>query len=259
MTTNQGKRSPSGAWLQKFGPAPQARITLVGFPFAGSGASIFARWHALAPPWLRVVAIQLPGRENRIHEPPVSRISAMVDPVVRALQPLGSGPLVLYGHSLGALLAYEVARELCASERPPDHLFVAVRRAPHLPRPHAIYHTLDDDAFIDAMGQTYGALPQVIISDPELRALFLPGLRADIEALETYQWRPGPAIPCPTTAIGANSDPHASALQLDAWRQHVAGPFVRQMVDADHFFAKSAPELALDVVVSRLADSTLTV
>jgi len=176
----------------------------------------------------------------------------MVEPIVHALKNLDGKPFVLYGHSLGALLAYEVARKLCRIERVPSHLFVAVRRAPHLPRPHAQMPKLGDDGFISAMGRTYGELPRVIVDDPELRALFLPSLRADIEALETYQWREGLKIPCPTTAIGAIDDVHATSAQVRAWEQHIAGPFDVEFVAADHFFAKTAPQVALDVVVPRI-------
>ncbi|MGB1014193.1 MAG: thioesterase II family protein, partial [Nannocystaceae bacterium] len=143
----------SKRWLQYFGPErPEARVNLVGFAFAGSGASIFARWQALAPAWLRVVGVALPGRENRHQEPSVCTIADMVDPIVHALTSLDGKPFVLYGHSLGAVLAYEVVRKLGPIGRVPSHLFVAVRRAPHLPRPHAQMHKLDDDAFISAMG-----------------------------------------------------------------------------------------------------------
>ncbi len=247
-----GSQRPS-LWVRRFGERRHHHTMIIGIPFAGGGASLYARWASLAPPWLGVAAIQLPGRECRLAEPAMTSVTEIVEPIVDALTSLSTHQIALYGHSMGALIAYEVTRRLCAEGRPPAHLFLAARRSAQLPRQLEDIHTLDEVAFVEAWNRIYDPLPREIVAEPQLRSLFVPPLRADMAVVETYGWRPGSQVTCPTTGIYASNDPHATREDVAAWRHLVEGTFDVQRVEGEHLFVKNNPSLVVDIIARRLA------
>ena len=175
-------------WLRISQPKLQARLRLFCFPYAGGAASIYRIWHQHLPADIEVCAVQLPGRENRIREHPYTNLVEGVQTLLPNLLPSLDKPFALFGHSMGALIAYELAQQLQSYGQTPTHLLVSGRRAPMLPEPEALIHTLPSSAaFLNALQRRYNNLPALIFDDAELRELFVPLLRADLMLVETYQ------------------------------------------------------------------------
>lgn len=216
-------------------------VPLVCFPHAGAGASSFARWVDLFPPGVTLVRAQLPGREDVTARPPLHRVSDAVDALMPQITAMtgGSGgtagSLALYGHSMGALVAFELARALTTAGIPPLQLFVSGRRAPHQASRRPAIHRLPDDEFVaglEAMGATDGVVPRT--------AAFLRYLirvtRADLELSEEYGYRPAPRLHCPITAFYGTEDPVVDIDQVEAWRYETDGPFAFHTFAGGHFF-----------------------
>ncbi len=224
--------------LQRFRPVADPVARLFCFPYAGAGASVYRLWAGGVPRHHEVCAVQLPGREARLREPPLGSVEEMVQEAVAALRPLTDRPYALFGHSMGAVLAYETARALCASSgRAPDYLMVSGRWAPGCSPPALPpIDQLDDRAFADEINRRYGGIPAEIVSDAEVLALLLPALRSDMRALDRY--RPAPLAPLsmPLAAFGGNDDPRVSRVQLEAWRAQTTGPFRVRTFPGDHFY-----------------------
>jgi pyochelin biosynthetic protein PchC len=177
-----------GLWLRALRPRPDARLRLVCFAHAGAGAGFFRTWPDLAPPSVEVLAVQYAGREDRIREPCAIAMDALADPIATALAAIADRPLALFGHSLGAAVAYEVALRLQAAGTRPVTLFASGRRAPQLHRPSTRH--LDSDGTLWQSLRTLGGTTEEILEHAGLRALVLPILRSDYSVSET--WRPCP-------------------------------------------------------------------
>lgn len=232
-------------------PAPGARLRLVCLPFAGGGAAVYRPLALGFGPDVEVSALQLPGREQRFREPLLRSIAAMTDDALAAIAPFQDRPLVLFGHSMGAIIAYETARRLAARGGPqPAGVIVSGRAAPGAPRPSAVLaHRFDDDGFIAHLRDLNGT-PDEVLAEPELMQIVLPILRADFEAIET--WRP-PETPtplaCPVLALAGDRDPDAGPDAMAGWRDFAAGDFEAETFAGDHFFVTAAP----DAVSARIA------
>ncbi|MFE5262769.1 thioesterase II family protein [Streptomyces coelicoflavus] len=216
-------------------PAPLLRLVCV--PYAGGGTAAFQGWSDLLPetvePWL----LRLPGREARFREEPRTDVSVLVKEAAAVLGPALDGPYALFGHSLGALIAFELARELHDSHgRVPAHLTVSARSAPHLPLRHAVVHRLPDDLLLEALDRRFNAIPPAIRDEPQMRALYLPVLRADVTLLETYVHTPAPPLTCPVTAYGGRDDPEFGPGELEGWERHTASAFRMRTFPGGHFF-----------------------
>ena len=232
-------------------PRESASLTLACFPYAGGGAGIFRGWSASLPAPIEVVAVQPPGREQRLLEPAFETLEPLVRAIVSQLAPALTRPFALFGHSLGALLAYEVAHALREQANDLRYLFVSGLRAPHLRMSREPIHQLPDRSFIDAVRQL-GGTPQEILSHAELMELLLPPLRADIAMYETYAPRGRPPLTCPITAFGGVSDPDVTAADLAAWRDHTTGEFTLQLFAGDHFYLRTSQEALLAAISQRL-------
>lgn len=214
------------------------------FPFAGGGASTFRGWQAALPASIEVCAVQLPGREGRIQEPPFTRIEALVAPLREALAPYFDLPFALFGHSMGAAIAHRLAVELQADgARTPLLLAVSGRQAPHLAPLEAPFYDLPRDAFLERLKALEGTPPEVL-DHPELVELLLPLLRADFELNDAY--RPalagplGKPLQVAISAFGGIDDPHVAEAAIEAWRETTSGPFRRRRLPGDHFFLRSS-------------------
>lgn len=227
----------SDRWLRRLTPCTAASAHLFCFPYAGGSAATFRLWPARLPTQLGVWVVQLPGRASRLDELAVSDIPALADAVARALAPHLHLPLTFFGHSMGAVLAFEVARFLTSRGGPaPRHLVVSGRRPPDMPGTETPIHRLSDDKFIAEIGRRYGAVPAELLREPEVLALLLPGLRADFASLETF--RPGmrPPLDCPISAFGGTHDPLTPRAHLEAWRRQTTGAFRVRNFPGDHFY-----------------------
>ena len=238
-------------------PQPGARLRLVCLPHAGAGASTFFSWGlALQPAGIEVRAVQYPGRENRFAEPCLTEAQAMVRALADAWPEIGGGGrCALYGHSMGALLGFELALELAQRgvAHPPQHLFLSGHNPPHVPSRLPTLHTLPDAEFLPAVARHYGNLPQELIADREMAALITPILRADFTLVDEYAWRRSGPTDTPLTILGGASDPWTSEAELAQWERHTRGKFVQQMFPGDHFFHQQRRAEVLGMVTAALA------
>ncbi|MER6998722.1 alpha/beta fold hydrolase [Streptomyces sp. NPDC000410] len=222
----------SGTWLRRFGPPAERPMRIVCFPHAGGGASSY---HALARALgdeAEVLAVQYPGRQDRRHEPALPRLSELADRVAEALDTLDEAPYALFGHSLGALVAYETARRLDRFGNTPDRLFVSARCAPTAGAGPT--DELADDAALLAEVRRLGGGDA--LDDPEIQALALPALRADYRALRSYVWRDGPALRCPVTVLTATQDPLCAPEQAADWLRLSVVPGRSRVFPGGHFY-----------------------
>jgi len=229
----------ANSWLQRFTPRTEARARLYCFHHAGVGAAVYRPWLAGLPAELELVAVQLPGRANRLDEPPIDRMAALVDALQPALRADFDGkPFAFFGHSMGAVLAAEMARALQQHGAPgPQQLIVSGRRPPHWPSSDAPLHRLPDDAFVAEIQRRYGGIPAELLQHADVMALLLPSLRADIAALETHQ-PPAGRVPldCALSVFGGSDDPLTPRAHLDGWRGETRGPFRVRVFPGDHFY-----------------------
>jgi medium-chain acyl-[acyl-carrier-protein] hydrolase len=233
------------------------RLRLLCLPNAGAGASTFRAWSASIPEDIEVLPVQLPGREERLSERPFDNLPELIEALGPAIEPwLEDVPFAIYGHSMGALIAFELARWLRTTYRPlPRHLFLAGHRGPHLPDPGPLFHTAPDVGLLDELRRLCGTHPHVL-NNRELMALYLPTVRADLAVCETYSYTRAAPLRCPITAYGGTRDTEASVAELVGWRDHTFGRFELRMFTGDHFFPISARSQLLESIVAHLAPHT---
>ncbi len=209
------------------------------FPFAGGSAFSFRDWPISLPDGVALAAVQLPGREQRITEPPFIRLEPLVFELANALIPYLQTPYVFFGHSMGALLAFEVARELRRRQMPiPAHLLVSAQQAPQLPvNTPAISH-LPDSRFIASL-KSLGGTAAETLNHTQLRQLLLPTLRADFAVCEGYSYRHEPPLSSAITAYGGLDDPRVSRVSLIDWKQQSTSRFKVRMLPGNHFFIQN--------------------
>ena len=251
--TTPGGAPAAGRWLFHHQPRPSARVRLFCLPYAGGGASVYRGWGARLPQSIEVCPVQLPGRENRLGEQPFTRLPALVEALAEALGPLLlDKPFGLFGHSMGALVGFELAR-LLGRERglAPEHLFVAAHRAPQLPPLDGPSYDLPEAELVEEL-RRLGGTPRPVLEHPELMSLVLPLLRADMAVCQTYEYAPGPTPACPFTALGGLSDPDVTRERLEAWRAQTTGRFKLRMLPGDHFFLHTTQTEILRVIADEL-------
>jgi acyl transferase domain-containing protein/surfactin synthase thioesterase subunit len=248
---------PVSSWTTYPRPNPQARMRLFCFPYAGGGASIFRHWVDAMPREIELCPIQLPGREERLQETPFTDLSSLVEALIPLLHPHLHTSFALFGHSMGAMIGYEVARQLqMQHDLTPAHLFISSRSAPQLVNTDAPLRDLPAAAFIDELQRLYGAVPDVIRQSPDLQDVFLPILRADVTLLETYTYTPGEPLNCPVTVFGAEQDRGVTREALAAWRDHTRGAFTQHMFPGDHFYINHTWEALIHMIMQALSIRT---
>jgi medium-chain acyl-[acyl-carrier-protein] hydrolase len=198
--------------------------------------------------------VQLPGRENRHAETPLDRMDGLVSRLAPALRATLLRPSVFFGHSLGALVAFELARHLVRlGAELPQLLVVSGCRAPQLPRDEPCVHALPDDEFMASLRRLAGTPPEVLV-EPELMALLLPRLRADFALYETYRFRAAPALDCDIAAFVGTADAEVAGAEMNAWRALCNGRFTTRRFAGDHFFVQSAVADVTDALRELIAD-----
>jgi surfactin synthase thioesterase subunit len=238
------------AWIRQFAPAPGAPVALACLPHAGGSAPFFAPVARALAPGVDVLAVQYPGRQERRREPPIDNISVLARNVARELVPWTGRGLALFGHSLGAVVAYEAGRILTAAGRPPVAVFASGRRAPSTDRADGT-HLLGDDELVRAVQRLGGTDPQVF-ADPELLAMVLPVIRADYRSINGYRHAEGPMLDCPVTVLTGADDPQVTAEEAEAWRKHTTGPFEVVTFPGGHFFLIDHHAAVTEAIVDRL-------
>jgi len=257
MATAMGKSTATAGnnitslWFSNVRPNPQATMRLFCLPYAGGGAQVFQQWPELLPASLEVWAVNLPGRGKRMIEPSSPDLPTVVAAFTDALVPLLDRRFAIFGHSMGALIAYESARSLRRIGAPmPAHIFASGCYAPHVPDPHPIHH-LPHQEFLDEL-RRLGGMPKEVLENQELMELILPSLRTDFTATEQYSYTEEPPLSSAITVFGGWRDPLTTKESLEAWRSHAKGYFSVRMLQGDHFFIHHAQRLLLDLMVTEL-------
>jgi medium-chain acyl-[acyl-carrier-protein] hydrolase len=231
-------------WISVPKQSRQPSRRLFCFPYAGGAASIYRAWPNKLPPDIEVFPVQLPGRGNRMGEQPFKRIEPLVAAAADALSPYLEGSFAFFGHSMGAIISFELARLLRREHRPtPAHLFLSGRSAPHKLRKGSVTYNLPEPEFIEELRRLKGT-PQEVLEHPELMDMLSPILRADFEICETYGYVPEPPLECPITAFAGLLDQDVSREQIEGWREYTSSSFTLRMFPGDHFFLHdSAPQM----------------
>lgn len=231
---------------------PQADLRLFCFPYAGAGASVFRTWSDELPSNIELYSIRLPGRESRIKEPPTTELSPLIQTLVQILLPYLDLPFAFFGHSMGTLLCFELARQLRRQNSlTPLHLFVSGRRAPQILNPNPSTYNLPDTAFIEEL-RRYNGTPEAVLQSTELMQLFLPVLRADLTIDEAYVYTPEAPLDLPISAFGGLQDSRTNYDDLAAWRDQTTSTFSLKMFSGDHFFLKTEYYTILQIIFREL-------
>jgi len=246
---------PAGApWLRWPRLRPGARWRLFCIPHAGSGPAPYLPWAAALGEDIELVAVCLPGRERRLGEPRHRRMAPLIADLSAALAPELRPPYALFGHSLGALVAFALCLALEGQDAvpAPAHLFVSGCRAPQARTAGRPLHALDGAAFL-ARVREFDGLPSAVLHDRQLLALLLPVLRDDFELAETYRPTPGQAVRAPMTAIGGTRDNSVPPTALKAWQQHALGQFATRTFPGGHFYLTEHPQQVIDTIRAGVA------
>jgi medium-chain acyl-[acyl-carrier-protein] hydrolase len=240
-------------WIVRPRPRPRAALRLFCLPYAGGAASLFAPWAGALPETIELVAVQPPGRAERLFEPPHATMAALVEALLTALMPLIDRPFALFGHSMGALVSFELARALRRAGGPaPAHMIVSGHRAPQLPSARPPTHRLPEPEFLAELQRLNGTPPEVL-AHQELMQLLIPLLRADFAICETYAYTEAPPLACPILALGGLADAHVARADLEAWRPQTSAGFALRMLPGDHFFLNAERHLLLRLLARELA------
>jgi medium-chain acyl-[acyl-carrier-protein] hydrolase len=240
-------------WLSLRERDKTARIRLFCFPYAGGGASVFRSWRSPAVGAFELWPVQLPARENRIRESPFTRLDPLITELEHALIPHFVPPFAFFGHSLGALISFELACRLRSHHGIiPSHLFISGRGAPHIEDHDEPMHEMPDPEFKRGLRNLNG-IPEELLANDELMSIAVPLLRADFAVSETYVYSPRESLDCPISVFGGSHDRQVPLADLEAWRQHTSARFRLRICPGDHFFLHANRDALLAAVESDLA------
>ncbi|MFI0424913.1 thioesterase II family protein [Spongiactinospora sp. 9N601] len=238
-------------WIRRFHDGPQHGTPLVCFPHAGGAASYYTALSNTLKADVQVYAVQYPGRQDRRAEPALSTIGELADAVFAALRPLLGGPVAFFGHSMGSMVAFEVAdrmrRRLGTA---PATLFASGRRAPSAYRDESV-HLRDDDGLIEDLKRLSGTDLR-ILNDAELMEMIIPPMRSDYKAVETYRCVPGLRLDCPLVVLVGDDDPTVDLDEAKAWSEHTTGPFDLHTFSGGHFYLADHQEAVAGLIRERL-------
>lgn len=240
-------------WLPYRRPGSTPALRLFCFPYAGGSASAYRGWSDKLPEGVEICAVQPPGRERRMAEEAFTRMEPLIEDLARVLTPVLDRPFAFFGHSMGAKVAYELARKLRRESRTlPRLMMFSGSRAPHMPPDDEPIYGLPDDELIDELHRL-GGTPQEVLDNDELMRLLLPLLRADFELNETYEHRPENPFDLPVAAYGGVDDEECPPETIAGWKDVTEGPFRRRMFAGGHFFLHEVTDELLEEIRRDLA------
>ena len=221
-------------------PSPYAEPRLFCFPYAGGSASVYGKWPGLASRRMHVRGVELPGRGVRLGEEPFVSLPPLIRCLADQLEPLLDRPFAFFGHSMGGLVAFELARTLRERGCPsPRHLFISAAAAPGTPQSRRSLHDSSDEEVLEEL-RDLGGTPQELLDDKELMAMAVPTLRADYSVLGNYEYRESAPLDVPITVFGGRSDEIAPPADLRGWQSHTDAGYRIKLFPGDHFFLHSA-------------------
>jgi surfactin synthase thioesterase subunit len=234
-------------WCRRYRPGSGATARLVCLPHAGGSAPFFLPVAAALSPNVDVVAIQYPGRQDRRTERPIADLMTLADGVYEALRGQPEMPLTIFGHSLGALVGFEVIRRFEADGQTPSRLFASGRRGPATYRDERVH--LGDDAYILAEVRSLNGTASAVLDDEELMRATLPALRADYQAAETYVCAPETTVNCPISVLTGDSDAKTTVAEARAWAGHTTGSFdLHVFAGGGHFFITDQADKVMQIL-----------
>jgi medium-chain acyl-[acyl-carrier-protein] hydrolase len=242
------------AWFQRAPTTGRVELEIFCFPYAGGSAQVFKKWPKLLPSTAQVVSVELPGRGARMQEPPFASLPDLIDDLEKAVWRTLDKPFVFFGHSMGAIIAFELARALRRKyDREPQALFVSGCKAPQLPRGQPVTYNLPPDEFIDELIKLEGT-PKEIIEDSVLMEIMLPLLRADFQIAQTYEYIADAPFRCPIIAYCGLQDHETGSDKLSAWKEQTVSEFSLHMLPGDHFFIRSSQDELLRLLAHKLRE-----
>ncbi len=250
------KQTSINRWVTIPRPIANARLRLFCFPYAGGTSQIYRSWYTELPAEVETCTIQLPGHGNRLTEPLINRLTPLLDDLTPSLRPFLDKPFAFFGHSMGALIAFELTRRLRREiGREPHHLFVSAHRAPQTRDTSKRTFELPENEFIEELGRLNGT-PREVLDHPELLELMIPVLRADFAIAQTHEHVEEPPLGCSLTAFGGVRDMGVTREHLEAWRIDTTGPFNVRMFPGDHFYLHGDRSALLREISRELMQTT---
>lgn len=244
-----GADSDGDRWVRVFQPCSQPEIRLFCFPHAGGSASYYLPFARALAPDIEVLALQYPGRQDRRNEPCIDNVHDLAKVIAGVLGNVAGPPFAFFGHSMGAILAFEVAQIFRnQSGLSPEFFFVSGRRAPSTERPARSY---DDKAVLAELRKLGGTHPQ-FLADPEMLAAIIPPTLNDYNAIESYRWAPEPPLACPIVTLIGDEDPQSTVAEAAAWEKHSTGPFQMRVFTGGHFYLDPCRTEVLDIITTTL-------
>ncbi|MFN6518486.1 MAG: thioesterase II family protein [Nostoc sp. CreGUA01] len=240
------------SWINCPQPNPQANLRLFCFPYAGGSSTVFRTWPNSLPRNVEVCAVEYPGRGRQMKLEPIAQLKPLVKAIALSLIPHLDKPFAFFGHSMGALVSFELTRLLRLEYNlKPFHLFISAHRAPQIPPTKPPIHALPDPELIEEL-RTLNGTPKAVLENPELMQIFLPVLRADFSVLETYIYTQQHPLECPISIFGGWQDKEVSQEALQAWQEQAIATVSLQMFDGDHFFIHSHQNSLLKLISQEL-------
>ncbi|MCA1635275.1 MAG: putative thioesterase [Acidobacteria bacterium] len=245
-------RTVSMHGLASYKPRPQSAFRLFCFPYAGGSAHIYRRWAEHLPAQVDVCPVNLPGRAQRLKEQPGTRMLPLAETIMREILPLLDKPFAFFGYSMGALLAFEIARLLRRNSLPePAHLFVAARSGPQIANADRLTYNMPEKELLEELRRLSGTSEEVL-DEPELMKVVLPLIRADFELIQNYTYTPEPPLGCSISVYGGLQDREVSRERLQAWCQQTEASCILRMFPGGHFFINTAREVLLQTLTREL-------
>ncbi|WP_229074516.1 thioesterase II family protein [Actinoplanes sp. DH11] len=245
MTTGETDR-----WVRRFHPAPDGAVQLVCLPHAGGSASFYFPVSAALSPAIEVLAVQYPARQDRRHEPSIDDMDEYAERVYAALAPALGGQIAFFGHSMGAVLAFEVARRLEHDGKVARALFLSGRRGPGTHRDERV-HEQGDDGILAELRKMSGTDARVF-GDEELVRMIMPAMRADYRAVERYRCEPDATVSSPLVVLTGDDDPKTSVDEARAWQRNTTGSFELLTFPGGHFYLTRHVPAVLQVIKETL-------